>query len=134
MVQATATITPIRGHTAPQNPLDTAIHNAGRALCAMQMTRLACVASPSKGEAQDLVRDLLNVARIVDTAVLAIGKEARCHFGNDVDLEPFADQLLGALEGNASLYSICQAAERFNSEMNAEYRNGAWGDYLQAAE
>jgi hypothetical protein len=133
MVQAAVTLTPIRGHTAPQNPLDTAIHNAGRALCALQMTRLVCVGRPNKREAELLVNDLLDIARIVDTALLAIGTEARDHFGNDVDLEPFADQLLGALDGNAT-YSISQAAEKVDSESNAEYRAGAWGDYLQAAE
>ena len=133
MVQATATITPIRGHTAPQNPLDTAIHNAGRKLCGLQMTRLIAVRRPSKSEAQSLVRDLLDIARIVDAALLEIGREARCHFGNDVELECFADQLTGAIEGNAT-HVVCQAVENADSETNAEYRAGAFGDYLQAAE
>lgn len=135
MVQATATITPIRGHTAPQNPLDTAIHNAGRALCNLQMTRLVCAAAPTKSEAQDLVRDLLDIAGIVDVALLAIGREVQSHFGPSrlgraCDLELFTDQLRGALEGNAT-YSISQAAEYLDDEIVSEWRHRF---ALQAAE
>jgi hypothetical protein len=113
----------------PFNPLDAIIHNAGRKLSGLMMTKLYNVASPSKSEAQSLVRDLLDIARIVDQAILEIGREARSHFGNDVDLDHFIDPLLTAMEGNAT-FTICQAAEQIE-----EYRADAWRDYsMEAAE
>ena len=103
------------------NPLDTAIHNAGRKLCGLQMTRL--VGEADKGDAQALTRDLLDIARIVDQALLEIGREAKVHFGSDVDLTLFADQLGDALEGNAT-HTICAAVEARNEEIEAEI--GDW--------
>lgn len=118
-------ITTIRAPSQPlnqaPNPLDTAIHNAGRKLCALQMTRL--YAQADKSDAQALTRDLLDIAKIVDDALLLIGREARMHFGNDVDLTLFTDQLLGAVEGNAT-HTICAAMESREEEIEAEI--GDW--------
>ncbi len=112
---------PPSGANRPINPLDTAIHNAGRKLCALQMTRLW--GEGDKSDAQSLTRDLLDIARIVDAALHEIGREARAHLGSDVDLTLFTDQLLGALEGNAT-YTICAAVEARNEEIEAEIGDG----------
>jgi hypothetical protein len=106
--------TPIRPPAANLNPLDTAIHNAGRKLCGLMMTRL--VGEADKGDAQALTRDLLDIAKIVDDALLEIGREAKVHFGSDVDLTLFCDQLSGALEGNAT-HTICAAVEAREEEL-----------------
>jgi hypothetical protein len=108
---ASTLIPPLRA-----NPLDTIIHTAGRKLCALQMTRLRGEAD--KGDAQALTRDLLDISRIVDEAILAIGREAKAHIGHDVDLSLFADQLSSALEGNA-LFNLCEAVETREEEIEA---------------
>jgi hypothetical protein len=114
ILSAVSTIPP----AAPTpNPLDTAIHNAGRKLLGLQMTRLW--GQGDKGDAQSLTRDLLDIAKIVDDALLTIGREAVAHFGSDVDLTLFTDQLLGAVEGNAT-HTICAAVEAREEEIEAE--------------
>ena len=109
---ASSTIRP----SANPNPLDLIVQNAGRKLCALQMTRL--YAQADKSDAQSLVRDLLDIARIVDAALYEIGREAKAHIGHDVDLSLFTDQLLGALEGNAT-HSICAAVEAREEEIES---------------
>jgi hypothetical protein len=111
--------TPIRPERA--NPLDIAIHDAGRKLLGLRMTRLWGEAT--KSDAQSVVRDLLDIARIVDTAILEIGREAKAHIGHDVDLSLFADQLLGALEGNAT-FTLCAAIEAREEEIEAAIGDG----------
>jgi hypothetical protein len=101
---------------ARANPLDIAIHNAGHKLIHLQMTRLWGEAT--KSDAQSLTRDLLDIAKIVDDAILAIGREARAHIGRDVDLTLFTDQLLGAIEGNAT-HTLCAAIESREEEIEA---------------
>lgn len=108
---------PPSGANRDPNPLDLIVQNAGRKLAALQMTRL--YAQADKGDAQGLVRDLLDISRIVDEAILAIGREAKAHIGHDVDLSLFADQLSGALEGNA-LFNLCEAVEAREEEIEAE--------------
>jgi len=114
MAQINSVVTTIPPRAESFNPLDTAIHAAGRKLCALQMTRL--FGECTKSDAQSLTRDLLDIAKIIDDALLAIGHEARMHFGSDVDLTLFADQLLGALEGNAT-HTICAAADAREEEI-----------------
>lgn len=99
------------------NPLDIAVRNAGRKLCGLQMTRLW--GEGDKSDAQSLTRDLLDIARIVDAALYEIGREAKAHFGHDVDLTLFTDQMLGAIEGNAT-HTICAAVENREDEIEAE--------------
>jgi hypothetical protein len=101
----------------PQNPLDLIVQNCGRKLAALQMTRL--YAQADKSDAQSLTRDLLDISRIVDQMLYDIGREAKAHFGSDVDLTLFTDQLLGAIEGNAT-FTICAAFESREAEIEAE--------------
>ena len=121
MSPALTSLTTIRPADQPANPLDTAIHTAGRKLCALQMTRLWGQAD--KSDAQSLTRDLLDIARIVDAALYEIGREAKAHIGHDIDLSLFTDQLLGAVEGNAT-HTICAAIEAREEEIEAEI--GDW--------
>ena len=119
MSPAVTAFTPIppSGGNRPANPLDLAVQNAGRKLMGLQMTRL--YAQADKSDAQSLVRDLLDIARIVDAALYEIGREAKAYFGHDVDLSLFTDQLLGAIEGNAT-FTICAAFESREEEIEAE--------------
>lgn len=117
MTQASSTISTIRPAANPSNqplnPLDTAIHNAGRKLCGLQMTRL--VGEADKSDAQALTRDLLDVSRIIDEMLLKIGQEARAHFGRGVDLTLYTDRLLDSLEGE-TVINLCQAVEAKEEE------------------
>lgn len=99
----TTTIPPSGANRDP-NPLDTIIHNAGRKLCALQMTRLWGEAD--KSDAQSLTRDLLDIAKIVDDALLLIGREARFHFGSDVDLSLFAGSAFGRDRGQRDAHDL----------------------------
>ncbi len=114
MSPASTASTPIRSQRA--NPLDIAIHNAGHKLIGLKMTRLW--GETTKSDAQSVVRDLLDIARIVDAAIYEIGREAKAHIGHDVDLSLFSDQLLGALEGNAT-FTLCAAVESREEEIEA---------------
>lgn len=66
MSPALTAVSTIPSGTATANPLDLAIHNAGRKLLDLRLTRLSPTCRPDKSEAQSLVRDLLDVSRIVD--------------------------------------------------------------------
>ena len=112
---------PPSGGNRPPNPLDLIVQNAGRKLMGLQMTRL--YAQADKSDAQSLTRDLLDIARIVDAALYDIGREAKAYFGYDVDLTLFTDQLLGAIEGNAT-HTICAAFENREEEIEAEIGDG----------
>jgi hypothetical protein len=124
MDQAISGVTTIRGSANPLNPLDTAIHNAGRKLCGLQMTRL--VGEADKSDAQALTRDLLDVSRIIDEALLKIGQEARAHFGRGVDVTLYVDRLLDSLEGE-TVINLCQAVEAKEEEY-VEQLGGAGAD------
>lgn len=115
------TTIPPAGANRPANPLDLIVQNCGRKLCALQMTRL--VGEADKSDAQSLTRDLLDIAKIVDDALLLIGREARFHFGSDVDLSLFTDRLLNSLEGEAT-HTICAAAENREEELAEELGDG----------
>ena len=127
---AVSTIPP-RAEISP-NPLDVVVHNCGRKLLTLQMTRL--VGEPDKGDAQDLTRDLLDIGRMVDEMILAIGRHAQSHFGRAVDLKQFTDQLRGALEGNAT-FTICEAVEIMDeerAEANSDWKVDRYRDYEAA--
>src|SRR5262249_25908083 len=111
-----STIPSVGVNQAP-NPLDLIVQNCGRKLMALQMTRL--FAQADKSDAQSLTRDLLDIARIVDAALYEIGREAKAYFGHEVDLTLFTDQLLTAIEGNAT-HTICAAFESREDEIEAE--------------
>lgn len=116
-----ATTIPPSGANRDPNPLDLIVQNCGRKLCALQMTRL--FAQADKSDAQSLTRDILDIARIVDQMLYDIGREAKAYFGHDVDLSLFTDQLLGAVEGNAT-HTICAAFESREEEIEAEIGDG----------
>jgi hypothetical protein len=72
------------------------------------------VGEPHIGDAHNLIDDLLAIAAIVDPLIAAYGEYARSHFGR-IDQSLFADQLLGALLGNAT-FAVEQAARTFASD------------------
>lgn len=111
MAQANGNLTLIPSSAKPedhQNPLDHAIHTAARQLLKLRAPRLG--ANPTKGDAQDVVRWLLNICQAVDTGLLNAGLEVRSTFGNGIDVGLYTDLLRSALEGNAT-HDICRAAE-----------------------
>lgn len=127
MTQATSGVTlipraPSTLNQAP-NPLDTIIHNAGRKLCGLMMTRLH--GEPTKGDAQSIVRDALDVAKIVDDALLEIGREVKAYFGSHIELTLWTDQLSDAITGNLT-FNVCEAIEvreeEFGAEIDPDYR------------
>lgn len=107
----------------PLNSLDTAIHNCGRKLLGLQMTRLH--GEPTKGDAQSIVRDALDVAKIVDDALLEIGREVKAYFGSHIELTLWTDQLSDAITGNLT-FNVCEAIEvreeEFGAEIDPDYR------------
>lgn len=56
---------------------------------------------PDAADANAVRTDLLAIARIVDPLIEAIGDQLAANF-NGIDLQLFKDQVLGALEGNAT--------------------------------
>lgn len=127
MTPVETTVTTIRPTSyplnQPLNPIDTAIHNAGRKLLGLQMTRLH--GEPTKGDAQSIVRDALDVAKIVDDALLEIGREVKAYFGSHIELTLWTDQLSDAITGNLT-FNVCEAIEvreeEFGAEIDPDYR------------
>ena len=106
MVQANA------GHstTLPNSPsLNAAFVEAGKQLLNMRAHHI--VGESDRHDAEELVACLRRLAAIVDPVVAAIGSYASHHFGW-VDQRLFKDQLLNALEGDAT-FVIEQAADNF---------------------
>lgn len=93
---ANTTSLPSRARTP--SPLDTVVHNAGRQLLALQMTRLTNY--PDLDDAKALNDDMDALCTIIDPVIEAIGDYASSHF-NGIDLSLFRSQLRGALEGMA---------------------------------
>jgi hypothetical protein len=54
---------------------------------------------------------LMDIARIVDAYILALGCDVRENMSEPIDLADFTDQLTAALEGNAT-YQLTKAAQR----------------------
>lgn len=114
----------------PQNPLATILRSMSRELASLadEMVSLTSVARPTKGEAQELVSNLLTICGTVDRGLLAIGREARSHFGHHVGLSYFTDQLRGAIEGHAT-FEICDAVEQaaeWAEETRSQYQIDLW--------
>ena len=106
MVQANA------GHstTLPNSPsLNSVFVDAGRQLLNMRAHHI--VGEPDRHDAEELVACLRRLAAIIDPVVAAIGGYANHHFGW-VDQRLFTDQLLNALEGDAT-FVIEQAADNY---------------------
>ena len=106
MVQANA------GHSTPlpNSPsLNSVFVEAGRQLLNMRAHHI--VGEPDRHDAEELVACLRRLAAIIDPVVAAIGSYANHHFGW-VDQRLFTDQLLNALEGDAT-FVIEQAADNY---------------------
>lgn len=109
MVQAVA------GHstTLPNSPyLNAVFVEAGKQLLNMRAHHI--VGEPDRHDAEELVACLRRLAAIIDPVVEAVGSYASHHFGW-VDQRLFQDQLVGALDGNAT-FAIEQAADNYALE------------------
>jgi hypothetical protein len=103
---------------------DSVVHAHG-----LLVTRLAVV-PPNRiggGEASEadlLARatHLMDVARIVDAYILALGHDVKDNTSQAIDLADFTDQLTGALEGNAT-YQLARASQRLR---DARMPSGRW--------
>lgn len=109
--------------------LDVADHFKAQAkaaanLAGVQFSQVAGMAD--RADAENLADDLVAVANIIDPLVEAIGDEAYRHLPiADDDRQCFRDQLLGALEGNAT-YLVTEAGR----ELEESYREPD-PDYLR---
>ena len=127
MSQAISRITTIPRASYIENPLDAAVRKAAAGLLCHNMTRLGN-REPTKGDAQALGRDLLDLAKIVDDMLLAIGREARDHFGHGVAIDLFTDQLRSKIEGDAVfiLAKAVEDREEARAEAIADLRRDYW--------
>lgn len=116
MSQAVQASTPIRPKAETPNPLDVIVRVAGAKLTALTMTHLSSVAQPDRDEAESLCDDLTaKIVPIVDEMLLALGKQARAHFGAHIQLALFTDVLRYGIEGNAD-YVIREAVEEIERD------------------
>ena len=100
-----------RNETMTASPLDQIVHDAARKLLTLRMTRIIYAAD--RADADNLRADLEALWTILDPVILAIGEYAAEHFHiapNDIK-DCFADQIRGALEGNAT-HVLDMAGER----------------------
>lgn len=116
-----------RGSGRAPHPVRKACLEAAVKLAALMPTRI--VGEPDMADANALIDDLDAICAIVDPVIAAIGEYAESNFGR-LDRSLFADQLRGALEGNA-MFEIEQAARRLvgqraagAAETAAEFRRG----------
>ena len=114
---------------SPVSPLDAILHKTADRLKTLRLHRIAG-SEMNKSDAQALVSDLLDIARVIDPVILAIGNYATS-FLPDLDVTQFTDQLRGALEGNAT-FTLCAEVEKRiedqqEARMNARHwRRGQW--------
>jgi hypothetical protein len=98
----------VHNTTLPNSPfLNAAFVTAGVHLLNMRAHHI--VGEPDRHDAEELVACLRQLAAIIDPVVAAIGSYANHHFGW-VDQRLFKDQLLNALEGDAT-FVIQEAAD-----------------------
>lgn len=114
---------------SPVSPLDAILHKTADRLKTLRLHKIAG-SEMSKGDAQALVADLLDIARLVDPVILAIGHYA-ASFVPGLDVAEFTDQLRGALEGNAT-NEICSMVEKRMDDQDEaranarHWRRGQW--------
>ena len=89
--------------------LNAAFVEAGKQLLNMRAHHI--VGEPDRHDAEELVACLRRLAEIIDPVVAAIGSYASHHFGW-VDQRLFTDQLLNALDGDAT-FAIEKAADHY---------------------
>ncbi len=71
--------------------------------------------NPDPADFENVNDYLLDVAKIVDELLLAVGREIKSNATTTVDMSQFTDVLRGAIEGNAT-FQITQQAEAVQSE------------------
>lgn len=65
---------------------------------------------------------LMDLARIVDAYILALGRDVKDNTSQPIDLADFADQVCAALEGNAT-YQLSRAAQCLRESRYAPIRS-----------
>ena len=132
MAQAANVHTLIPAQREPiASTLDAIVHNAGDKLKALTMTRIVG-GEADMSDAKSLVTDLLDIARIIDLVIAAIGEYADSHIGR-IDQKLFTDQLLGALQGNATFEIMTLAQEREDARHDDLYHNGGYAQSYRRA-
>lgn len=88
-----------RSASRPVHPVRVAFKEAGLKLaCLLPHT---IVGEPDMADARGLLSDLDALIAIIDPVIAAIGHYAESHLGS-LDQSLFTDQVLGALDGNAT--------------------------------
>lgn len=77
-------------------------------------------AVPEPQDARKVIKDLFDLARPIDSLVLAIGEDASCGLPRGLDLSDFRDCLKGAVDGNATCELECAAASLEDAREAAE--------------
>jgi len=106
---------------ASTHPVGAALARAAARLATLAPARI--VGEPDLADPRNLIDDLYALCAIVDPVIAAIGDYAESHFGR-LDTALFADQVRGALEGNAT-FEIEAAARKLvasRADADAEYR------------
>lgn len=87
---------------ATPSPMDAIVHAAGQKLLTLRMANLAL--DPDRDDFDNVMDDLNILIEIFDGVILELGKYAGSHFGitQSQVRDYFADQLRGALDGNAT--------------------------------
>lgn len=73
------------------------------------------------GELEELAAHLVDVARIFDAYVLAIGEHASENTRGKISLLPFTDQMVSAIAGNAT-FVLDRAAETIRDDYRPQRR------------
>lgn len=127
LTDASAALVRAATSDAPPHPVRAACLTAAVKLVSLIPTRI--VGFPDMADARGVIDDLDAVCAIVDPLIKAIGEYAEQHFGS-LDQSLFTDQVLGALDGNAT-FEIEQAARRLLADRHdgaieraAEFRRG----------
>lgn len=99
--------------------LDSIIAEAARKLLTLRMTNIH--GAGDRIDAENLNSDLDALCSIVDPMILAIGQYAQTHLGLSAETvqRHFADQLRGALEGNA-MFEITEAGKQATAYLTGE--------------
>jgi hypothetical protein len=96
--------------------LDKAHANALHSLSMLKLHKI--VGQPDAADLLAVRDDLIEVAKIVDKLVLAIGDEA-VSASNKVDLSLFEHQVIGAVKGDAA-FNLTEAAEEIEEALRED--------------
>lgn len=109
-------------HIDLEAPAVAATHPLAKAQAVMvgELARLAAPrlhVNPLPEEFEDVADYLLRGARIIDAWIKEVGLEVRSAAVTNIDMGPFTEQVVGALQGNA-MFEIDRAAEALREERN----------------